>query len=252
MARLTTQERVPRTKEEEEKLAEAWVSASQDPIERDNQTFNYVWEKVRSMFYALTGSERIYNNLQNISKSGSNNFDVFKAILDQFEKTTPTCKAFPYVKSWLKLKDALKWKEKIEETSQTSSSSKRSRNSDATSQQSNGRTHIDIKDDPLDLEDEQPLCRPVGRNKAKKAGLSTSGSSVIDHFREKFVRYAETLSQVEQKMIEVQTPFQEAQTTLQTKTNIEILKMKADDLEDEDLEIFLAMKDYVRAVSFLM
>nr|KAJ0212364.1 hypothetical protein LSAT_V11C400199010 [Lactuca sativa] len=35
----TTQERVPWTKEEEEKLAEAWVAASEDPIVGDSQPY---------------------------------------------------------------------------------------------------------------------------------------------------------------------------------------------------------------------
>ncbi|XP_023746509.1 glutathione S-transferase T3-like [Lactuca sativa] len=194
----TTQERIPWTKEEEEKLAEAWISASQDPIEGNSQAFGCFGEKVCAVFYELTGSEsrnpdqinlkwryirlkctefgEIYNNLLNIRKSGANDCDVFKAGLDQFEKITPTRKAFPYVKHWLKLKDALKWKEQTEGSSQ-SSGSKRSRNSDGMFQQSDGRTHFDIKDDPLDIEDEQPLRRPVGRSKAKKkkSGFNSFG-----------------------------------------------------------------------------
>ena len=271
----TTQERVPWTKEEEEKLAEAWVAASEDPIVGDSQTYGSFWEKVRAIFYELMESETrnadqitskwrdirlkctefggIYNNLLNIRKSGSNDFDVFKAAMDQYEKTTPTRKAFPYMKPWLKLKDSPKWKEQTEGSSQ-SSGSKRSRNPDGTSQQSDGRTHIDINDDPIDLETDQPLPRPVGRNKAKKAASTSSNSSVMDMFGDKFDRYvqlqetkAEVMTRMEQKMIEAQTSFQEAQETLQTKTDMEILKMKADDLEGEDLELFQAMKESVRA-----
>nr|KAJ0208506.1 hypothetical protein LSAT_V11C500260740 [Lactuca sativa] len=113
---------------------------------------------------------------------------IVKRGFGQFERTTVTRKAFPYVKHWLKLKDALKWKEQTEGSSQ-SSGSKRSRNPDRTSQQSDVQTHIDINDEPLDLEDEQPLRWPVGRNKAKKAASTTSGSSVMDQFGETFDRY---------------------------------------------------------------
>nr|KAJ0194646.1 hypothetical protein LSAT_V11C700354110 [Lactuca sativa] len=78
--------------DEEQKLANAWISASQDPIESDSQTFGCFWEKVCAVFYELTGSEiqnpyqisskwrdirlkciefgRIYNNILNIRKSG--------------------------------------------------------------------------------------------------------------------------------------------------------------------------------------
>nr|KAJ0217467.1 hypothetical protein LSAT_V11C300109410 [Lactuca sativa] len=243
----TAQERVPWTKEEEEKLAEAWVVASKDPIIRDSQPYGSFWEKVRAIFYELMESETrnadqitskwrdirlkctefggIYNNLLNIRKSGSNDFDVFKAAMDQFEKTTPTRKAFPYMKPWLKLKDAPKWKEQTEGTSRSS-----------------------------DLENDQPLRRPVGRNKAKKAASTSSNSSVTDMFDDKFDRYVQlqetkvkVMTRMEQKMIEAQTSFQEAQETLQTKTDMEILKMKADDLEGEDLKLFQAMKESVRA-----
>nr|KAJ0222430.1 hypothetical protein LSAT_V11C200085350 [Lactuca sativa] len=215
---------------------------TEDPIVGDSQTYGSFWEKVRAIFYELMESQTrnadqitskwrdirlkctdfggIYNNLLNIRKSGSNDFDVFKAAMDQYEKTTPTRKAFPYMKPWLKLKDAPKWKEKTEGSSQ-SSGSKRLRNPDGTSQQSDGRTHIDINDDPIDLENDQPLRRPVGRNKAKKAASTSSNSSVMDMFDDKFDRYvqlqetkAEVMTRMEQKMIEAQTSFQEAQETL--------------------------------------
>nr|KAJ0187585.1 hypothetical protein LSAT_V11C900501910 [Lactuca sativa] len=144
----TTQERVPWTTEEQEKLADTWISASQDPIEGDSQTY------VRAVCYELTGREKqnpdqislkwrdirlkrtefeeIYNNLLNIHKIRSTDFDGFKADFDQFEKITPTRKTFPYVKASLKLKDVLQWKEQTEGSLQ-SFGSKRSRNPDATS-----------------------------------------------------------------------------------------------------------------------
>nr|KAJ0223182.1 hypothetical protein LSAT_V11C200091910 [Lactuca sativa] len=75
---------------------------------------------------------------------------------------------FPYLKTWLKLKDTPKWKEQTEGTSQNSFLSKRSRNLNTTSQESGGRTHVDINDDLIDLEDEQPLRWHVGRSKAEK------------------------------------------------------------------------------------
>nr|KAJ0228402.1 hypothetical protein LSAT_V11C100003210 [Lactuca sativa] len=76
----------------------------------------------------------------------------------------------------------------------------------------------------------------------------------MDMFGDKFDRYvqlqetkAEVMTRMEQKMIEAQSSFQEAQKTLQTKTDMEILKMKAGDLESEDFELFQAMKESVRA-----
>nr|KAJ0194624.1 hypothetical protein LSAT_V11C700375350 [Lactuca sativa] len=87
-----------------------------------------------------TKMHRVWRNLQQPPKHMQKwfeRFDVFKAAIEQFEKTTPTRKAFPYMKQWLKLKEAPKWNEQMEGTSQ-SSGSKRSRNPDATSQQSDG------------------------------------------------------------------------------------------------------------------
>nr|KAJ0197335.1 hypothetical protein LSAT_V11C700372060 [Lactuca sativa] len=200
------------------------MSASQDPIVGDSQPYKSFWEKVRAIFYELMKSETrnayqitsnwrdirlkctefggIYNNLLNIRKSGSNDFDVFKVAMDQFEKTTPTRKAFPYMKSWLKLKDAPKWKDQTEETSE-SSGSKRSKKPDGTSQQSDDRTHIDINDDQLDLENEQPLRWPVERNKAKKR---------LQHLRALVQKpKAEVMTRMEQRIIEAQASFQETQ-----------------------------------------
>nr|KAJ0221150.1 hypothetical protein LSAT_V11C200093130 [Lactuca sativa] len=76
----------------------------------------------------------------------------------------------------------------------------------------------------------------------------------MDMFGDKFDRYVqlqetevEVMTRMEQKMIEAQTSFQEAQATIQIKTDMEILKMKADDLEGEDFELFLTMKESVQA-----
>ena len=76
---------------------------------------------------------------------------------------------------------------------------------------------------------------------------------MMDIFGDKFDRYvqiqetkAEVMTRMEQKMVEAQTSFQETQATIQRKTDTEILKMKADNLEGEDLELFLAMKESVR------
>nr|KAJ0208573.1 hypothetical protein LSAT_V11C400180400 [Lactuca sativa] len=257
----TTQERLPWTKGEEEKLVEVWISASQDPIEGDCQTYGCFWEKVRAVFYELMGSENrnpgqisskwrdirlkctefeeIYNNLLNIRKNGSKNFDVFKAALDQFEKITPTCKAFPY------LKDSPKWKEQTERSSQ-SSGSKHSRNPDATSQQLDERTHFEINNNSLDLENEQPLHQPVGRNKAKKAASTALRSSVIDQFGEKFDRYvhvqktnAKMLSRVEQKTIETQS-------VIQTKNQYGNLENKSTRPRRRRFGAISRMKEFVR------
>nr|KAJ0208944.1 hypothetical protein LSAT_V11C400205440 [Lactuca sativa] len=115
-------------------------------------------------------------------------------------------------------------REEQTEGSSQSSGAKRSRNPDATSQQSDGLIHFDINEEPLDLEDEQPLRRPVGGNKAKTTALMASRSSLMDQFGEKFDRYVyvqetktEMLSRVEQKMIETQS-------VIQTKTNMENLE----------------------------
>nr|KAJ0208813.1 hypothetical protein LSAT_V11C400169340 [Lactuca sativa] len=96
---------------------------------------------------------------------------------------------------------------------------------------------------------------PLEEIKQKKMGLSASRSKVIDHFGDKFDRYvqiqetkAEMMIQVEQKMLEAQNSFQEAQMILQIKTDMEILKTKENDLDGEDLEIFLMMKESVRVI----
>lgn len=75
------------------------------------------------------------------------------------------------------------------------------------------------------------------------------GSSIMDHFGEKIDQYVQLqeskmlmMIQVEQKILEAKTSFQEAETTFQTKNDFEILKMKADDYKGEDLKIFFRTK----------
>lgn len=114
--------------------------------------------------------------------------------MEKYEKTIITCKAFPYIQPWLKLKDAPKRKYMQEPNS---SSSKRSRNVGRSTclQQSDDRKHIDINDESVDVKYKQPLRRPIWRNKGKKvASYSSSknlGSNVIDHFGGKFDRYVQ-------------------------------------------------------------
>jgi hypothetical protein len=106
-------------------------------------------------------------------KSGANDFDVFSAAMEQYEKAHPNRHTFPYVQPWLRLRDCSKWKNKKESDTSASTGSKRTRN-EGQSSQSDGRTFIDINDEPIDHPDEQPLSRPVGRTKAKKAASSSN------------------------------------------------------------------------------
>ncbi|KAI3789767.1 hypothetical protein L2E82_02571 [Cichorium intybus] len=189
----------------------------------------------------------------NVRKSGSNDFDVFNAALQQYEKTTPTRKAFPYVQAWTELKKQPKWL--LVEDSK-SSGIKRSRSvHQGTSQQSDGRSYINVNDEPVDLEEDepQPICRPMGRDKAKKAA-SGSESSVMDLYGDKFDRYVQLqsdkvgiMSRVKQQIVETQQQIAETQWKLQRNANIDLLSKKATDFEGGDLDIFLAMQESVRA-----
>nr|KAJ0220037.1 hypothetical protein LSAT_V11C200096150 [Lactuca sativa] len=112
------------------------------------------------MFVAryFTNMHEIWRNLQppKYMQNGSNDFDVFNAAFDQFEKNVNP--------QSFSVRESI---QQTEGTSQTSFDSKHSRNLDATFQQSDGRTHIDINDDSFDLENEPLLRRPVGRIKQK-------------------------------------------------------------------------------------
>nr|KAJ0201787.1 hypothetical protein LSAT_V11C600333600 [Lactuca sativa] len=136
--------------------------------------------------------------------------------------------------------------ERVTEGSSQSSDSKRARNSNATSQQSDRRTHFDINDDPFDLEDEKPLRRSVGRNKVKKSASTASGSSVMNQFGEKFDNYVHVQETKAEILIRVEQKLKETPSMIQTKTYMEILQMKADDLKGEYFELFLAMKESIR------
>ena len=58
---------------------------------------------------------------------------------------------------------------------------------------------------------------------------------------------AQSMSQVEQVILVTQHGLQRKTDLESMKAEMEILKMKPDDLEDEDLEIWLAMKESVRS-----
>ncbi|KAL4568419.1 hypothetical protein LXL04_024031 [Taraxacum kok-saghyz] len=81
----------------------------------------------------------------------------------------------------------------------TSSGSKRSRNEETNSQQSDGRTFIDINDEPNDLD--QTFRRPLGRDRAKKKAEKSSESSVVDVFGENFDRYVKFVRSWGRKLI---------------------------------------------------
>ncbi|KAI3709706.1 hypothetical protein L2E82_39472 [Cichorium intybus] len=261
--------------EEELNLMKAYISISVDPIVGDSQTQDTFWSKVQAIFYDLMGEKTrnmdkitgkfremrlklnqfngIYNDLKNVRKSWSSDFEDFNAALQQYEKTTPTRKAIPYIQAWTELKKQPKWL--LVEDSQ-SSGTKRSRSvHQGTSQQSDRRTYIDINDEPVDLEEDEPqlIRRPMWRDKAKKAA-SGSESSVMDLFGDKFDRYVQLqsdkvgiMSRVEQQIVETQQQIAETQRELQRNADIDLLSKKATEFEGEDLDIFLAMRESVRA-----
>nr|KAJ0219115.1 hypothetical protein LSAT_V11C300143310 [Lactuca sativa] len=112
----------PQPKKRKEKLVKTTHTNQSERV-------NWTKEEEDNVFYGLMGSESrntnqinskygdlrlkcgelggIYNNLSNLHKSESSNFNVFKAVMDQFEKIKAPHKPFPYLKPW----DAPKWEE---------------------------------------------------------------------------------------------------------------------------------------------
>nr|KAJ0225627.1 hypothetical protein LSAT_V11C100013170 [Lactuca sativa] len=67
-------------------------------MESETRNADQITSKLRDIRLKCIEFGGIYNNLLNIRKSGLHDFDVFKAAMEQFEKTTSTRKAFPYMK----------------------------------------------------------------------------------------------------------------------------------------------------------
>nr|KAJ0218357.1 hypothetical protein LSAT_V11C300117340 [Lactuca sativa] len=96
--------------------------------------------------------DQIWRNLQQpqqLTQKWIKQFDMFEVTLNQYEKTTKTRKDFSYLKP----------------------------NVDATFQQSDGRTQINITDAPIDLENKQPLLQGGDDESGGKNGGSSNDIS---------------------------------------------------------------------------
>ena len=104
------------TNEEELALTRAWIACSENKEEGNSMPKNDFWKKIKTHFDAQVGKGRrkddqlsgkwrdirlkvgefcgIYHNLERLHRSGSNDFDVYTAALEQYKKTTATRKVF--------------------------------------------------------------------------------------------------------------------------------------------------------------
>ncbi|KAL7586502.1 hypothetical protein Lser_V15G37058 [Lactuca serriola] len=109
----------------------------------------------------------IYNRLQAQQQSGTNEFDLFKSIKQQYR--VEMGHVFYFEKSWELLRANPRWN-KTPTSSEVQS--KMSRNSSSVDV-SDARTHIDLNVDideiPDDVEEISPPPRPPGRDKARRA-----------------------------------------------------------------------------------
>nr|KAJ0210890.1 hypothetical protein LSAT_V11C400227820 [Lactuca sativa] len=63
-------------------------------MKSETRNADQITSKWRDFRLKCTEFGGIYNNLLNIRKCGSNNFDVFKAAMDQFEKNNSNTQKF--------------------------------------------------------------------------------------------------------------------------------------------------------------
>lgn len=70
-------------------------------VSNDRPTnFQMVWYEAKN--YQI---QRILNNLKNMHKSGTNDFNVFAVTLKRYQESQPTRRPFPYVNACYELKN---------------------------------------------------------------------------------------------------------------------------------------------------
>ncbi|XP_023762740.1 uncharacterized protein LOC111911190 [Lactuca sativa] len=174
----TKNEDVPQwwTPEEEYALTATWCTTSKDELCGNRMKKGAYRGTVRETFHAIKWSQitkrcnkfnDIYNRLEAQQQSGTNDFDLFKSVKEQYR--VEMGHVFNFEKSWELLRAYPKWNKT---PTLLEVQSKRFRNSSSTDV-SNARNHIDLNADTddisYDIEEISPLRRPPGRDKAMRA-----------------------------------------------------------------------------------
>ncbi|XP_052627753.1 uncharacterized protein LOC128134261 [Lactuca sativa] len=185
--------------EEEATLAKAWIAISQDGDVANAQSGHSFWNRILDHFHALLGRQTsrtydsvnakwhdlratctkfndVFDNLKNMHRSGSNDFNILSTALHQY-KITNNGKPFGNQKAWEVCRNGPKWVlyPETAHSGSTTGSNKRPRTSE-----SEIGANLDLNDEFDATEGEGPsdvhLRRPPGSDKARK-GASSSGKS---------------------------------------------------------------------------
>ncbi|XP_023761624.1 uncharacterized protein LOC111910064 [Lactuca sativa] len=240
------------TEEEEEALAKAWIFISCDSRRGNAQSEESFWNRVVDHFHALLGrkTNRSYNavngkwrdlcaictkfngifeNLKNMHKSGSNDFNVLSTACYQF-KLTNNGKPFGHQKAWEVCRQGPKWvvNPETSHSDSTTGSNKRARTSE-----SDAGFGLDLNDDVDGAEEEGPrevqLRRPPGRDKSKWAASSSGKATTIS----------------DDGLVE---SIEEGRRQKLALTDLQIINTKPQpDLDPENLATFLKIQQCVRA-----
>ncbi|KAL7583608.1 hypothetical protein Lser_V15G45096 [Lactuca serriola] len=250
------------TEEEEATLAKAWIAISQDGDFANAQSGHSFWNRILDHFHALLGRQTsrtydsvnakwhdlratctkfngVFDNLKNMHRSGSNDFNILSTALHQY-KITNNGKPFGNQKAWEVCRNGPKWViyPETAHSGSTTGSNKRPRMSE-----SEIGANLDLNDEFDATEGEGPsdvhLRRPPGRDKARKGASSSGKSTNEDVLAEKIEK---TLHFLEKKFdsTEEQRRRQLALTNLQIVNTV-----PQPNLDPENLRVFMKIQQEV-------
>ncbi|XP_052621241.1 uncharacterized protein LOC128127045 [Lactuca sativa] len=208
--------------EEEEALAKAWIFISCDSRRGNAQTGESFWNRFLDHFHALLGRKTdrsydavngkwrdfraictkfhgIFENLKNMRKSGSNDFNILSTACYQF-KVTNNGKPFGHQKAWEVCRHGPKWvlNPETSHSDSTTGSNKRARTSE-----SDTGFGLDLNNDIDVAEGDGPpevlLRQPPGRDKSKQVA-SSSGKATATNDDRLVESMDKTLSFLEKKI----------------------------------------------------
>ncbi|KAL7616891.1 hypothetical protein Lser_V15G02500 [Lactuca serriola] len=187
-----------------------------------DQSYDAVNGKWRDLRVICTKFNGIFENLKNMHKSGSNDFNILSTACYQF-KVTNNGKPFGHQKAWEVCRQGPKWvlNPETSHSDSTTGSNKRARTSE-----SDTGFGLNLNDDVDVAEGDGPpevqLRRPLGRDKAKRA-TSSSGKATTTSDNGLVESIDKTLSFLEKKYESTE----EARRQKIALTDLQIIKLEA-------------------------
>lgn len=268
----------PWSMEEEIALARSWIDTSKDVATGNSQAAEHFWQQVTERFHRELGCDayrskhslttkyrdvnklvtkfnELHHNLKTQHKNGQTDQNIFETALEKYRQEN-NGKAFKYVEFWKIIEPCGVWHDMNEE--EKGAPTKRTKTSESScTKSSDARVQSGLNEDDDDELELEELLRPIGRDKAKRKGSSSSASGSyksddITKMATEFVRYNMKLDarmEFEQEILaKKEKSRQEKQKAREDKQRLKDMKflMKpTTDLEGDALQMVLQYKEYI-------